>query len=102
MEQLTNANLNDIMKNKVVFIDFWADWCGPCKAIAPIYEAVAKKYEGKATFVKCNVDEMQSFAIKNGISTIPSIVAYISGSAVDKSVGVVTEEKLSMFVEKYI
>ena len=102
MEKLTRGNYDQMMKNKVVFVDFWAMWCGPCRAIAPIYEQVAEKYKDKAVFLKCNVDEENALTLKQGISSIPCIIAYVDGKIVDKSVGLVNENILSSFVEKYI
>ena len=102
MEQLTKNNLDSVLKNKVVFIDFWAMWCGPCRALAPIYEAVAEKYKDKAVFVKSNVDDEREFALKNGIASIPCIIVYVDGKPVDRCVGLVSQERLSEFVEKYI
>lgn len=102
MEKLTRGNYDQMMKNKVVFVDFWAMWCGPCRAIAPIYEQVAEKYKDKAVFLKCNVDEENTLTLKQGISSIPCIIAYVDGKIVDKSVGLVNENILSSFVEKYI
>ena len=100
MEKLTKNNMQEIMNSPLVFIDFWAEWCGPCNAIAPYYEAVANKYGDKATFVKCNVDEEPEFSRKQGIMSIPCIMAYKNGVIVDKSVGLVNESVLSSFVER--
>lgn len=100
MEKLTQENVQDIMNKPLVFVDFWAGWCGPCMAIAPYYEAVANKYKDKAVFVKCNVDEEPAFSRSQGIMSIPCIIAYKNGKAVDKSVGLVNEDVLSSFVER--
>ena len=102
MEKLTKANLQEIMNKPLVFVDFWAGWCGPCMAIAPFYEAVAEKYKDKAVFVKCDVDEEIEFARSQGIMSIPCIIAYKEGKPVDKSVGLVNENTLSSFVERQI
>lgn len=102
MENLTKSNFDRVMKNKVVFVDFWALWCGPCRALTPIYESVAQKYNDKAVFVKSNVDEERDFALKNGIMSIPCIIAFIDGKPVDKCVGLVSESALCEFVEKHI
>ena len=100
MEKLTTKNMQEIMDNPLVFVDFWADWCGPCMAITPYYEAVANKYRDKAVFVKCNVDEEPTLARSQGIMSIPSIIAYKNGQMVDKSIGLVNEETLGAFVER--
>ena len=100
MEKLTSENVQEIMSKPLVFVDFWADWCGPCMAIAPYFEAVSSKYKDKAVFVKCNVDEEIEFSRKQGIMSIPTIIAYKNGEIVDKNVGLVNESLLSSFVEK--
>ena len=100
MINLTQENLEEIMAKPLVFVDFWAGWCGPCMAIAPYYEAVAEKYKDKATFVKCNVDEEPDFSRKQGIMSIPCIIAYKNGIAADKNIGLVNEAVLSSFVER--
>lgn len=102
MENLTKNNFDKVMSNKVVFVDFWAEWCGPCRMLAPIYETVAQKYQDRAVFVKSNVDEERDFAVKNRIMSIPCIIVFVNGNPVDKCVGLVNESMLSSFVEKYI
>lgn len=85
-----------------VFCDFWATWCGPCRMLAPVYESVSDSYEGKAEFVKMDIDEEEneSAAIKYGISSIPNIIVFKNGQAVDNNLGFVPENVLAAFVEK--
>ena len=87
---------------KTVYCDLWASWCGPCRMLAPVFEAVSDKYEGKAEFVKINIDEedCESAAIKYGITSIPNIIAFKGGKAVDNSLGFVPQAMLESFVEK--
>lgn len=100
MEKLDSLNLNEYMEKDIVFVDFWAEWCGPCQALAPIYESVSKKYEQKAVFLKCNVDQERNIALKNGILSIPCIIVFKKGIAVDKCVGLVNQDLLENFILK--
>ena len=88
--------------NKTIFCDFWASWCGPCRMLAPVFEDVSDKYEGKAVFVKINVDEeeSESAAMKYGITSIPNVIAFKGGNPVDSSLGFVPQAVLEGFVEK--
>ncbi len=85
-----------------VFCDFWANWCGPCRMLAPVFEEIADKYEGQATFLKIDIDEENSepAAIKYGITSIPNIIAFKGGKPVDNSLGFVPQAVLENFVEK--
>ena len=100
MENLTKKNFDEVMKsNNLVVVDFWATWCGPCRAFGPIFEDVAKKYEGKATFLKCNCDDERELAIKNGVMSIPCTIAFKNGQAVARQVGLLNERTFSEFIE---
>ncbi len=89
-------------ETKPVFCDFWASWCGPCRMLAPVFEEISDKYEGKATFLKIDIDEedSESAAIKYGITSIPNIIAYKGGMVADNSLGFVPAAVLEGFVEK--
>ncbi len=85
-----------------VFCDFWANWCGPCRMLAPVFEEISDKYENQAVFLKIDVDEEDSeaAAIAYGITSIPNIIAFKDGKAVDNSLGFVPQAVLENFVEK--
>ncbi len=87
-----------------VICDFWAAWCGPCRMLAPVFEAVSEKYDGKAVFVKVDIDDEQSeaAAVKYGITSIPNVLAFKGGKAVDSSLGFVPQAVLENFVEKQL
>lgn len=75
-------------------VDFWATWCGPCKAIAPIIEELAKEYDGKVVVGKCDVEENDDLAMEFGIRNIPTILFFKNGEVVDKHVGAAPKSKL--------
>lgn len=80
-----------------VVIDFWAEWCSPCKQFSPTFEKVAKQMEGKMKFAKCDIDANQEFAQSNGIMSIPCIVVFKNGKEAGRIVGNQTE---SSFVQQ--
>lgn len=101
METLNKKNFEEKINSKnLVVVDFWASWCGPCRAFSPIFEDVSEKYQGKAEFLKCNVDDERELAIKQGIMSIPCVIAFKNGKAVDRSVGLLSEQGFSTFIEK--
>lgn len=79
-------------KDGLVLVDFFADWCGPCKMLAPVLEEVAAKYEGKLEIVKVNVDQSQDLAQRYGVMSIPTLIAFKGGKAVKQSVGFPAEK----------
>ena len=101
VNHVTSEQLEELIKGeKTVFCDFWASWCGPCRMLAPVFEGIAEKYGDRAEFVKVNVDEEESAAIKYGISSIPNVIAFKGGKAVDNSLGFKPQEALLGFVER--
>ncbi len=104
MEKIaTNENFADILSDsKPVLVDFWATWCGPCRALAPTVEAVANEYESKATVVKCNVDDCEDIAVKYGIRNIPTLLFFKNGEVVDKLVGNVPKSDITSRLDSLV
>ena len=98
---LTTSNFEkEVLESDLpVLVDFWADWCGPCKMIAPTIEEIAKEYEGKVKVGKVNIDEFAQLAIKYGVASIPTVILFKDGQAVDKSVGFVPKANLEAMLK---
>ena len=88
-KEVNTQNFEDLVlkSEKPVMIDFWAEWCGPCKMISPIIEEIAKDFDGKLEVLKCNVDDNHQLAEKFGIRNIPTMIYFKNGKQVDKQVG---------------
>lgn len=95
--EFTDSNFDELVLNsdKPVLVDFWAEWCGPCRMVGPIVEELASEYEGKAVIGKVNVDNNQEIAGKFGIRNIPTLLVFKGGEVVDKQVGVVPKTVLA-------
>ncbi len=88
-QEFTDANFQETVLNsdKLSMIDFWAEWCGPCRAIGPVVEELAKEYDGKVNIGKVDVDKNPELSIQYGITSIPAILFVKGGKVVDKLVG---------------
>jgi thioredoxin 1 len=94
--QLTEENFDATLKQHagLMMVDFWAEWCGPCKAIAPVLEDLARESAGRVTLAKVNVDENHGLAGRYGIRSIPTILFVKAGKVVDQVIGAVPKTKL--------
>lgn len=98
--EFTEANFDEMINtDKPVMVDFWAEWCGPCRLVGPHVEAISQEYEGKAVVGKVNVDHNPSIAAKFGIRNIPTIVVLKNGEVVEKVVGAVPKDTLVQKIE---
>jgi len=86
---------------KPVFLDFWAEWCGPCRMIAPTFERLADKYGEQVTFAKVNVDEMPEAANQYAIQSIPTLLLLQNGNVVEKIIGVRSEQELTQVLSRH-
>lgn len=102
--ELTDANFKETVleKSGVAVVDFWAEWCGPCRMIGPIIEELAGEYEGKAVIGKVDVDTNQEVSMKYGIRSIPTILILKDGEVVDTQVGVTTKQALAEKIDKHL
>ncbi len=102
--EFTDANFQEVVldSDKVALVDFWAEWCGPCRAITPIVEELAKEYEGQAVVGKVNVDHNPSISAKYGIRNIPTILFIKNGEQVDKQVGAASRSVLEAKLKSHL
>jgi len=94
---------SDVLKSGTpVLVDYWAEWCGPCRVIAPILDEVASEYKGKVTVAKLNVDENQATPAKYGIRGIPTLTLFKGGAVVGTKVGALSKSQLTSFIDSNI
>ena len=91
-----------LQSDKLVLVDYWAEWCGPCKMVAPILDEVSKDYAGKLTIAKLNVDENQSVPAKYGIRGIPTLMLFKDGQLAATKVGALSKSQLTSFLEGHL
>ena len=100
--ELNDSNYSDFLKNKLVLVDVWAEWCGPCKMIAPILNEIASGYAGKVTIGKLNIDENSATPPKFGIRGIPTLLLFKDGKVAATKVGALSKVQLVEFLEANI
>jgi len=104
IKHITDASFEaDVLQSGgTVLVDFWAEWCGPCKMIAPILDEVATTYEGKLTIAKMNVDENRAIPDKFGIRGIPTLMLFKKGELAATKVGALSKAQLAAFIDQQL
>lgn len=107
MTEIKNLNNENFEKSindseKPVVVDFWAEWCGPCKMLTPIIEELASELNSEVIFAKVNLDENQDLAMKYSIRSIPSLLLFLNGELKDTKIGLVSKEDLKIWIDENI
>jgi thioredoxin 1 len=102
--QLTDENFENTIQNSStpVLVDFWAEWCGPCRRVGPIVEELATEYEGRLTVAKIDIDEHKNVATQYGVQSIPTLMIFKDGKMVERVVGAVPKTSLVETVEQVL
>ena len=101
---LTDSNFDpEVVKSSTpVLVDFWAEWCGPCKMVAPILDELATEYNGKVKIAKLNIDDYQSLATQYGIRAIPTLLIFMQGQVVDQIVGLRSKKDFKIKLDRVL
>jgi thioredoxin 1 len=104
VKEVSDASFeSDVLNsNRPVLVDFWAQWCAPCRMLAPTVEAVAEKYAGSATVVKLNVDDNPAVSQRYGIKGIPTLILFRNGKEEERVVGATSKEAISRMIDKHV
>ena len=102
--EITDANFEELVlkSDKPVLVDFWAEWCGPCRMVGPVVEEISKDYAGQAVVGKVNVDNNPGISVKYGIRNIPALLYFKNGEIVDKQIGAVPKSVLAGKLDKQL
>jgi thioredoxin 1 len=102
VKTFTDSNFDDETKNGVVLVDFWAEWCGPCRRLAPTVDALASEFDGRATVAKMNVDENPNVPGRYAIRGIPTLLLFKGGQLAETIVGLAPKEDIARMIERHL
>ena len=102
VKTFTDSNFDEETKKGVVLVDFWAEWCGPCRRLAPTVDALADEYDGRATVAKLNVDENPNVPSRFMIRGIPTLLLFKDGQLADTIVGLAAKEDIARMIDKHL
>lgn len=104
IKQVSESSFDqDVLKSDVpVLVDYWAEWCGPCRMIAPVLEEVSRDYSGRVQVAKLNVDDNQSIAQRFGVRGIPTLMLFRNGAVIGTSVGALSKSQLTLFLDSHL
>lgn len=101
--KVSNENFEEVIKSdKVVLVDFWATWCGPCRMLSPVIDKIAEINYGKLTVAKADIDDCEKTALGLNITSVPTLKLYVEGECKETMVGLMPEAKLQQILDKYI
>lgn len=101
---LNESDFNQVISETTlpILVDFWAEWCGPCKMIGPVVEEIASEYEGKVKVAKLDVDENQNTALNYKVVSIPTLILFKEGKEMERSIGYKNKDELRRLLNKYV
>jgi thioredoxin 1 len=102
VKTFTDSNFDDETKQGVVLVDFWAEWCGPCRRMAPTVDALASEFDGRATVAKLNVDENPNVPGRYAIRGIPTLLLFKEGRLADTIVGLAAKDDIARMIERHL
>jgi len=102
VKTFTDSNFDESIKDGVVLVDLWAEWCGPCRRLAPAVDALASEYDGRATVAKLNIDENPTTPSKYRVLGIPTLLVFKDGSLVDQLVGLREKSEIASTLDRHI